>query len=103
MSIYETGRIVDRDERIKQLMQRVKELEEELDDANIENINAGYEQCLQDLQGIARDVMELVWARGPVEGLEVLLKRLEEKDVPVYLAMHAVPHDWLSRWKVELA
>lgn len=91
-------------QRYNQQEARIKELQRELSEAGdfgLESLNAGYEQCLNDLQNIAHGVMEVVWAAGPAEGLALLLQRLEAKEIPVNSAM-GVPHDWLSRWEVKL-
>lgn len=90
-------------EHIGKLHERIKELEGELADAlGPEVLQAGYDQCLEDMRNVTHGVIEVTWAAGPIEGLELVLRRLEHKDVPVTSPM-GVPHDWLSRWKVELA
>jgi len=86
------------------LKAKIKELEQEnreIVDSSLETLSAGYEQALTDIQHITHGVMEVTWAAGPVEGLGLLLRRLQEKDVPTDSPL-GVPHDWLSRWKVEL-
>jgi hypothetical protein len=85
------------DEEVTDLKARIKELESELNGA----LEDGYEQALFDMRNVAHGVIEVTWAAGPAEGLQLLMRRLEEKDVIVTSPM-GVPHDWLSRWEVRL-
>ena len=88
-------------ETIEELKARVKQLEYELNEGHIESLMEGYNQALNDMRNVAHGVIDVTWAAGPAEGLQLLLHRLEEKDVIVTSPL-GVPHDWLSRWKVEL-
>jgi hypothetical protein len=88
-------------ETIEELKARVKQLEYELNDVGTESLMAGYQQALDDMQNVAHGVIDVTWAAGPAEGLQLLLHRLEEKDVIVTSPL-GVPHDWLSRWEVRL-
>src|SRR5215207_5846890 len=92
---------VDLMSEVDDLKAYIKELENEVDDAHTFSLNAGYDKALEDMRNITHGVMEVTWAAGPVEGLGLLLRRLQEKDVPTDSQL-GVPHDWLSRWKVEL-
>ena len=86
---------------VKALRKRVEELEREVDETGTESLIAGYEQCLQDMRKIVDGVLETTWAQGPAEGLMLVLKRLEQKDVEVTTSLRRVPYDWLSRWEVK--
>ena len=90
---------------VKALREQIKELKIELASAlDGTQLVQGYEQALWDMQEVTLGVMELTRVQGPIAGLELLLKRLEEKEVPILLPPSpGIPHDWLSRWKVELA
>ena len=91
-------------EHIEKLHAKIKELEQknrDIVDSSLETLNAGYEQCLDDMRNVTHGVIEVTWASGPIEGLELLLRRLEHKDIEIYSPL-GVPHDWLSRWRVEL-
>jgi len=91
-------------EHIGKLHAKIKELEaenREIVDNSIETLNAGYGQALDDMQNVTHGVIEVTWAAGPTEGLQLLLHRLGEKNVPVTSPL-GVPHDWLSRWDVRL-
>lgn len=94
--------ISTKEQEVEELKAKVRKLELEVRDVGIESLTAGYDQCLEDMRNVAHGVIDVCWAFGPAEALELLLRRLEWKDVLVTSPL-GVPHDWLSRWKVELA
>ena len=94
--------IPTKERQIEELKARVKGLEAEVRDVRTESLMEGYNQALNAMRNVAHGVIDVTWAAGPVAGLELLLHRLKEKDVIVTSPL-GVPHDWLSRWKVELA
>lgn len=92
-------------QQVAHFQAKIKELEQknrEIVDDSINTLNAGYEQCLQDMADVVGITQEVTRVLGPAEGLTYLLERLQEKDI-VIGHRRGVPHDWLSRWKVELA
>jgi len=86
----------------QELKARIHELEKEAGVIHIESLTSGYDQCLEDMQNVIGITLETTRVLGPAEGLTYLLRRLQEKDVIIPSPL-GTPHDWLSRWKVELA
>ena len=88
-------------ETVESLQVKIKDLERKLDDDQEASLFEGYDQCLRNLHEVVDGTQLVTWQLGPVAGLEYLLAALRNYEVDVE-PERDVPHDWLSRWKVDL-